>query len=424
AAQALVDRVVEFDAFTEPMKRLVERFLAEPVVDWVVSSAHPRVVDGKPSKNPRYLQRRPDLADARATYLAEVGERLSRKIPADRPMFTPVGAVLPGRRNNPPQPELGLPPLAVYGPIHWQDLPELFMDFVASLTGKSPSTTGFGTEGALTKGPFNALPPVVDLNAAIVGAILTGYPGFTTAAGHVGPSTRVDHDVSMLVPEVFCRMTAEERDPRFLLANGYLEKVEDFELGGRRVLASRLGCRVTVRFVDHFLGRIFETPSMVFPEEMLRPELQGREVFAAGVDAIVEAQTRVARGYFADGSVEDACPPLRALLHVMAHGEWEGVGADHPKLRALFSRDALLASEWYRERLRTKQRRDVALWKRHERALADVRSEDGLAPAELAARRALVREQLACVSAPGWVDALVGTIGADPLEFRAAGNVR
>ena len=31
------------------------------------------------------------------------------------------------------------------------------MDFICSLTGKSPSTTGAGSEGALTKGPFNAL---------------------------------------------------------------------------------------------------------------------------------------------------------------------------------------------------------------------------------------------------------------------------
>jgi hypothetical protein len=59
--------------------------------------------------------------------------------------------MLPGRRNNPPAP--GIKPLAVYGPIHYQELPELFMDFIASLSGKSPSTTGAGSEGALTKGP-------------------------------------------------------------------------------------------------------------------------------------------------------------------------------------------------------------------------------------------------------------------------------
>ena len=41
---------------------------------------------------------------------------------------------------------------------------------------------------------------------------------------------------------------------------------------------------------DRFLGRLFETPDAVFPEEMLRPEKQSLALFAAGVDAIVDAQ--------------------------------------------------------------------------------------------------------------------------------------
>ena len=45
----------------------------------------------------------------------------------------------------------------------------------------------FGSEGALTKAAFNALPPVVDLNNALVSFILTGYAGFTTSAGSLLP---------------------------------------------------------------------------------------------------------------------------------------------------------------------------------------------------------------------------------------------
>lgn len=33
-----------------------------------------------------------------------------------------------------------------------------------------------------------------------------------------------------------------------------------------------------------------------------------------------------------------------------------------PEIRALFTREALLASDWYHERLATKQQRDIALW--------------------------------------------------------------
>jgi hypothetical protein len=417
AAQALADHVAEFDLYSEPMKELLEGFLAAPRADWVVSSAHPRLVDGKPSKNPRYLQRRPDLVHARDTYLAGVAARLYRRIPLDRPALTPVGAVLAGRRTNPPQPDIGAPPLAVFNPIHYQELPELFMDWICSLTGKSPSTTGFGSEGALTKAPFNAVWPVVDLDNALLSAILTGAAGFTTAAGWVGPRYRVEHDVSMLVPEIWCRMKPAERDPAWLIEHGYLEKVEDFAYEGRKVLASRLGYRITARFADHFLGRIFETPSTVFTEEMLRPELQGWDVYASGVDAIVEAQTRVARGYFEDGSADAACPPLRALLHVMVHGQYEGMTLADPKLRALFDREATIRSDWYRERLRVKQRRDVALWQGHVRALESHRPEAGELP-DLARRRAAAQEGLARVSAPAYLEELTGTIGADPFHLQ------
>jgi hypothetical protein len=406
-ARQIVDHTAEFDRYTQPMQELLAGFARKPAAAYVVASDSPRLVDGKPSKNPRYLQQRPDRVNHRETYIAEVGARLNRGIAADRPVYYPVRAVLAGRRNNPPDPSIGLPPLAVYNPIHYQELPELFMDFIASLTGKSPSTTGFGSEGALTKGPFNALWPVVDLNNALVSYILTGYAGFTTSAGHLGPHCRVDHDISMLVPEVWCRMEVHEREPDFLIGNGFLERVADFDADGRRVLASRLGYRITSLFVDRFMGRIFETPNAVFTAEMLRPELQDPEAFAAGVDAIVEAQTRVAQGYFRDGSAAAACPPLRALLHIMAEGDYEGMDVHHPAVRDMFTREALLASEWYRERLLTKQRRDIALWRRHLETL-----ERSVFRERLPAARA----ELARVTSPDYLASLVGTLGADPLR--------
>ena len=45
--------------------------------------------------------------------------RLSRRIPLGEPLFTPVNAVLPGRRNNPPDTAAQIRPLAVYNPIHY-----------------------------------------------------------------------------------------------------------------------------------------------------------------------------------------------------------------------------------------------------------------------------------------------------------------
>ncbi len=92
------------------------------------------------------------------------------------------------------------------------------------------------------------------------------------------------------------------------------------------VLASRLGYRITSRFADRFFGRIFETPDAVFTEELLRPEKQDLADFVSGVTSIVDAQKRVATNYFEDGSVEAACPPLKALLHIMVNGYVAGHG--------------------------------------------------------------------------------------------------
>lgn len=419
-AQYLAEDTITFEQFTAPVQTLFRQFLADGAPAYIVSSARPRLVDGKPSKNPRYLQERPDLKNPRSVVIAEMGTRLFRKIPADQPVPWVVDAVLPARRNNPPEAAKkgpAAPPLCVYNPIHFQELPELFMDFICSLTGKSPSTTGFGSEGALTKGPFNAMPPVIDLNNALVSYILTGYHGFTTAAGYVGPHLRVDHDISLLAPEIWARLNAEELDPTFLIKEGFLEPVKDFEHDGRPVPASRLGYRITDKFVRGFLGRVFNNPNVVFPPEMLRPEAQDLGVFVQGVEAIVEAQKRVAEDYFSDGSVDLACPPLRALLHIMAKGTYEGKGPNHPAVRALFSRENLLKSDWYQARLSAQQKKDIQLWTAHvarlEEALKSFPAAD-FPRLAIDKRLAQARQKLSEVQSAGYLPSLIGTLGLDP----------
>jgi hypothetical protein len=250
--------------------------------------------------------------------------------------------------------------------------------------------------------------------------LLTGYAGFSSAAGFIGPRYRVDHDISLLIPEIWCRLFPHERDPKRLIEAGHLEKLEDTEFGGKKVLASRLGWRITAKFVHTYFGRVFDNPTAVFTEEILKPELQDPAVFADGVANIVEAQQRVAEAYFADGTIEDACPPLRALLHIMADGHYEGKDAHHPEIRALFTREALLVSDWYRERLTIRRQRDIALWERHVRSLTDFLSRAGhREEAErlgIAARLAHARAELERVGSAAYLTTLVGTIGADPVH--------
>jgi phosphoenolpyruvate carboxykinase (diphosphate) len=415
-AQELVADAIAFNEYTEAMQRVI-RVAARNGEGYFVSTAHPRLVEGKPSKNPRYLQLRPDLVSPQEKYLAETAVRLRRRVPMSQPLFIPVTAVLPGRRNNPP--DKGIRPLAVFNPIHYFELPELFMEFICSMTGKSPSTTGAGSEGALTKGPFNALPPIIDLNNALVSYLLTEQHAFVTAAGYVGPKCRVDHDISLIVPEIWSRMTPEERDPKFLIANHYLEKCEDFEHHGKKILASRLGYRINIRFVHAFFGRMFNHPHAVFTPEMLQPELQSKDIFVDGMDNIIVTQKRVAQHYFNDGSVNQACPPLRALLHIMLYDEWEGQGLEHPEIRQLFTRESLLASDWYAERLVAKQQVDRRLWRRHaeylDKFLKRASHADEAARLGITDRLHQARKQIETVEAADYMEKLRGTLGAEPM---------
>lgn len=366
-AEALVDDAVGFTSYTQPMQDLI-RTVAEDdsLPKYFVSSAHPRIVKGARSKNPRYLQVRPDLADPEATARAEMARHLYRKVPLSRPLGHGVDVVAAGRRNN--AAEDGVPPLCSYSPLHYMELPELFMEFISSMTGKSPSTTGAGSEGAMTKGPFNPLPSVIDLNAALLSFVLADDDGWLSSAGVIGPKVRVDHDISLLVPEVFSRMTVEERDAVNLIEEGGLEPLQDFDHDGECVLASRLGYRMTAKFAAKYFGRIFLHPHVVFTDEMLQPELQDMDVFAESVRTIVATHQRVARSYIEDGTIALAVPPIRALLQIMADGtSEEGWRLSSPAFRGLFELDSVMDSDWYQARLEALRDHEV---KRAEVALA------------------------------------------------------
>lgn len=419
-AREMLADTISLNEYTEPMQQLIRDQATDDEFEYFCVTSNPRIVDGKPTKNPRYLQVRPDLVNTRETWLAEIGTRLARGVPMVKDVVYPVDSVLGGRRNNPPDEKAGIRPLAVYNPIHYQEYPELFMDFICSLTGKSPSTTGAGSEGALTKGPFNAIHATADLNNALVALILCDHHGFTTAAGYIGPKYRVDHDISLLIPEIWCRLSPRERDAAFLIEQGCFEKVEDFEHEGRVIHASRLGYRMTANFARLYLGRVFDSPTRVFTEEMLRPEKQGMDIYIDGILNITEAQQWVAQGYLDDGSVHSAIPPLQALLYIMATGSWNGKSVADPEVRSMFTREYVLGSDWYRERLERKRDGDMALWKRHVAALENFLAQpiysNEAQRLGIPGRLETARRHLKAASTSEYTEQLVGTIGTDCLH--------
>ena len=419
-AGQIIEDAIRFSNFTESMQHSFEDFVVSDRPDYMVSTAYPRLIGDKPSKNPRYLQDRTDLTAERDTYIAQIGAHLKRRISRENALPLPVNAVLAGRRNNPPEP--GIRALCVYNPIHYQELPELFMDFIASLTGKSPSTTGAGSEGALTKGPFNALPQIIDLNNALVSYALTRYGCFSSAAGYVGPQFKVDHDISLLVPELWSRLREHEREADWLIKNGYLDRCEDFEHKGERILASRLGWRINKKFVRDFLGRVFSNPVAVFSEEMLKPEIQDMEVFMDGVRNITQTQKRVAELYFEDGSVEAACPPLKALLHIMVHGDYEGKGIEDSEIRDLFTYESVVNSDWYLERLKTFREVELQRLLKIRQNLEDYRADPDnselLDRLEIRQRIEYAQRKIDELQAGSFLEDYKGSLGTDPAVLK------
>ena len=421
-AVELKNDTIRFDQYTQPVQDFISKVAEGGKECYFAAPSHTRVVKGVPTNNPRYLQRNLFRYENKDSYLAETGVRLFRKIAAEKPVHFTVNAVLPGRRNNPADYKKGIRPLSVYNPIHYQETPELFMDFICSLTGKSPSTTGAGSEGALTKGPFNMLVPTSDLNNALLSHILCGYQGFSSAAGYIGQKNRFDHDISILVPEIWARLEPEDRDAHKLIENNSLEKLEDFEYKGEKILASRLGYRINKNFAFRCMNKLFDEPLAVFNEEMLKPELQDMEAYVDGIKNIVEAQQKVALQYFEEGSAEAAIPPLKILLHMMAYGHYEGKDISDPQLRKEFDRDHVLQSPWYLERLKLKQQKDADLLRKQINYLKDFITDSNnrnlTEEMNLQQRLQEAEARLSYTESGEYLERLKGTIGADKV-FRS-----
>jgi antirestriction protein ArdC len=180
---------------------------------------------------------------------------------------------------------------------------------------------------------------------------------------------------------------------------------------------------VTASFIRTFFGRVFNYPHAVFTAEMLRPETQDPAVFADGMDNMVATHQQTALSYFADGSLEWACPPLRCLLHIMAHGHHEGRDVSHPEIRALFTRENVMAGEWYAARLAAKQQHDIRLWRSHaaylENFLKKKNYGDEARRLGIAARLEGAWETYHKVKSPDYLAGLKGTIGLQPLPAPA-----
>ena len=127
----------------------------------------------------------------------------------------------------------------------------------------------------------------------------------------------------------------------------------------------------------------------------------------------------MAQQYLDDGSINDACPPLQALLNIMATGSYQGKDVHDAGIREMFTKESLLKSDWYLQRLKVKQTRDIALWRKHldslQRFLELENYADEVERLGLNQRLETARTELERVGSAAYLDEIVGTIGADSL---------
>jgi hypothetical protein len=118
-----------------------------------------------------------------------------------------------------------------------------------------------------------------------------------------------------------------------------------------------------------------------------------------------------------DGSINDACPPLQVVLHIMAEGQYQGKTIDDPSLREMFTLDYLLQSDWYKERLVIKQQRDATLWKMNKNYIEQKMDESNESVtelwAELQGQMENAEQMLEWVNSDSYLERLQGTLGAD-----------
>ena len=160
---------------------------------------------------------------------------------------------------------------------------------------------------------------------------------------------------------------------------------------------------------------------------MLKPELQGIDDFVDGINNIVETQQRIACHYFKDESVDAAIPPLKALLHIMAHGEYEGKTIVDQEVRDLFNREKVRSQGWYHDRLKAKQVQDVRYLENQlnymRTFLGKQTHREEAERLGLAKRLAGVEEKLTYAKSSDYLGALSGSLGLDCSLAQASSSV-
>ncbi|MCO6430040.1 MAG: hypothetical protein J5J00_04210, partial [Deltaproteobacteria bacterium] len=436
----------------ELVQRMVE-FMDDPNAKWLALPDHWRVQrdrfgnpilddetkQPKVTTNPRFQQPFIDPDESLEWLLSDRALHFRRQVKVSQQVYNPVSVVIPAMRFD--KERDGFPALAVNGPIHAMEMPELLISIASSLTVKSRSTSGPGSEGAGTKKPFMELSGLYELAQIFVDLALTGQDVWVTSAGRIGPNLNVDHDLSYWAAELFGIMQTVLPKEKLAIAHmkkhGYVEELPGFwwdaesekivnheSPGAVFVDEGRSGHPITHKFQREMFGLITSDSENVLDEEHRRPRLQDEAVYAKGQLSLIESQRKVAEGYLQDGVFDRVCFPVQKIVEIMANGVTsEGWSRKSPEFRKLFTRDAVLSSDWYAKRLEAQRKQE---WIRLEVVKNEIKKEISAIekdpPAAITEKRkAALRAQLqktegllSEVSSKDYLRRLRGHLGRNP----------
>ena len=103
----------------------------------------------------------------------------------------------------------------------------------------------------------------------------------------------------------------------------------------------------------------------------------------------------------------------------MAYGNYEGKDLNDPELRKQFNREYVIQSDWYKDRLKLKQQKDIDFLKKQIQYLNDFKSDQNnqqlVHDMKIHERIKNAGQRLHYIESADYMKDLEGTIGADPL---------
>jgi hypothetical protein len=148
-------------------------------------------------------------------------------------------------------------------------------------------------------------------------------------------------------------------------------------------------------------------------------ELQSLEEFVDGIENIATSDGESPPSLFRGRVVRAAIPPLKAVLSVMAYGNYGGKSIQDPEVRRLFDREYVLASDWYRARLEHYREHEIAYIESSisylRRFLAERAEPKSLTERRVQAELSNSHGRLEELMTPNYLERIWGSIGLDPL---------